>query len=526
MSSRKTLIVSLLTAASMVAPTSYVLAKESKPTLVLNITVEGLSESNLDLLRDLFTKEGFNLLYDKGVTIPNVVYGPNIDATAAISMIATGAAPTYSNIPGDTRFDAQTLTSRPILEDARGQLSPAALAVSTLSDEIRIAEGGTNNVYSLAANPRQAVILAGHAGNAALWVNDVNGQWTSSSFYKDIPTSVTSTNYSTPLKSRLDTIRWAPALNVNAYPDIPQYKKTYPFKYSFLANDGNRYRAFMASPKGNEEIAREAGKLISALSLGKGEKTDMLSVAFTLAPYPYSKDFDSRLETLDAYVRLDQSLAALFKAVQDKGPGMDRTLVTLVGVPAPGYGKRDDERFNIPYGQFSVRKAASLLNVYLMALHGKGDWVAGFHNGQFHLNQKLISERDVDLQLIRRETAEFLKKMEGVCDAYTLNDILAGNPQTEAIRRNTAANYAGDVFVTIAPGWEVITDETATASARPMVSRLAATSYPAFLLIPNTEPATITGDIDACAIAPTVARLLRIRSPNAASATPIYIPKK
>ena len=526
MSSRKTLIVSLLTAASMVAPTSYVLAKESKPTLLLNITVEGLNESNLDLLRDLFTKEGFNLLYDKGVAIPNVVYGPNIDATAAISMIATGAAPTYSNIPGDTRFDAQTRESRPILEDARRQLSPATLAVSTLSDEIRIAEGGTNNVYSLAANPRQAVILAGHAGNAALWVNDVNGQWTSSSFYKDFPTTVTSSNFSEPLSNRLDTIRWAPALDINAYPEIPQQKKAYPFKYSFLPNDRNRYRAFMASAKGNEEITREACSLISSLSLGKKDKLDMLSVAYTLAPYPYSKDFDSRLETLDAYVRLDRSLAALFKAVQEKGPGMGRTVVTLVGVPAPGYGKRDDERFNIPYGQFSVGKASSLLNVYLMALHGKGEWVAGYHNGQFHLNKKLISDRGIDLQQIRRETAEFLKKMEGVCDAYTLNDILAGNPQTEAIRRNTAVNYAGDVFVTVAPGWEIITDEAAATTGRPMVSRLATSSYPAFLLIPNAEPATITGDIDACAIAPTVARLLRIRSPNAASSSPLYIPKK
>ncbi|MCF0212948.1 MAG: alkaline phosphatase family protein [Muribaculaceae bacterium] len=523
MSNRRTLIISLLTAATVAVSHDYARSADNKPTLFLNITVEGLSEDYLEMLRNVFGNEGFNRLRDKGVVFPDVVYGPGVDATAATAVIVTGTTASHSNIPADTYFDAQTRQSRPILEDANRQLSPATLAVSTIGDEIRIAEGGINNVYSLAANPRQAVILAGHAGNAALWIDDASGRWTTSSFYKDVPTVITGANFSSPLSSRIDTIRWAPALDINAYPGIPSYKKAYPFKYAFTQNGKNSYRAFKASAKGNDELIRQGESLITSMKMGGGDKLDMLSIACTVAPYPYSKDFDSRLEILDSYVRLDKSLAALFKAIDEKGPGMNRTVVALTGIPAPNTGKRDDERFNIPYGQFSPRKAISLLNVYLMAIYGNGDWVSGYHEGQFHLNRKLIKDRDVDEAAIRRQTAEFLKRMAGVCEAYTLDDILAGNAQTEQLRRNVAMDYAGDVFITVTPGWEIVDENNTQNNSRSMVSRLSATSYPAFILVPDVAPKTISGETDACVLAPTLARILRIRSPNAAASSPVRI---
>ena len=39
-----------------------------------------------------------------------------------------------------------------------------------------------------------------------------------------------------------------------------------------------------------------------------------------------------------------------------------------------------DPRFNIPTGEFSSKKAVSLLNMYLMALYGNGSWVNGYFN--------------------------------------------------------------------------------------------------------------------------------------------------
>lgn len=508
-------------AATLVTFTLTAQSVATRPSLVVGITVEGLSDDYLKLLHDYFGKNGFNMLATDGVTIQDVVYGPGVDALGATAMVFSGAPASVSGINNATVFNADKRIAVPALADENKTYSPKSLLVSTLADEIRLADGGINHVYSIAPEAAQAVVLAGHAGNSALWISDINGNFSSSSYYKETPLGLST---GAPLSTRLDTLKWAPSIDVNSYPDIPKYKKAYPFRYIFQRKDPNRYRAFKASAPVNREITSVAIDLINSMKLGKGDVTDMVNIAYTVAPYPYSKDSDSRLEQMDTYLRLDSDLGRLFKAIND-GPGMNHTLIFLTGVPAPASGKRDDERFNIPYGEFSPRKAVSLLNMYIIALHGNGDWVTGYHNGQFHLNRKLIKDRALDLAQVRRETAEFLARMSGVCESYTLDDVLARRAGTdsEVLRRNTIASEAGDVFVTIAPGWEIVADEPSSGMSRPMVSRLGTLTYPAFILAPGLPSKTIEGTTDARVITPTVARLLRIRSPNGASLSPLRL---
>ena len=251
----------------------------------------------------------------------------------------------------------------------------------------------------------------------------------------------------------------------------------------------------------------------------------MLNLAFTVAPYQYGRDADNRLETMDAYLRLDSDIANIIRTVE-KGPGLDRTLLFIAGTPAPAGGKRDEERWNIPSGQFSPRRAISLLNMYLMALHGNGDYVNGYHNGYFFLNRKLMKERDLNDVEIRREAADFLARMSGVSSVYTIDDILARRAGDEplALQRNTSPNHAGDLLVMVNPGWEISDGDidNPTQVQLPVV-RNAATTSPVYILSPGVSATTIDATVDARAIAPTVTRLLRIRSPNAASLPPLRI---
>ena len=234
---------------------------------------------------------------------------------------------------------------------------------------------------------------------------------------------------------------------------------------------------------------------------------------------------DNRIETMDAYVRLDGEIANLIRAIE-KGPGMDSTLLFIAGTPAPTGGKRDEERWAIPSGTFSPRKAVSLLNVYLMALHGNGEWVSGYYNGFFHLNHNLAKERGIDIAALRGECADFLSRMAGVSEVYTIDDILArrAGDNPAALERNIYPPAAGDLLVTVNPGWEISdgddTDENLGETRLPVV-RWQATTSPVYIMAPDVEPATLTRTIDARTIAPTVARILRIRSPNAAKLPPI-----
>ena len=277
----------------------------------------------------------------------------------------------------------------------------------------------------------------------------------------------------------------------------------------------------------NREVTSLAGEYIKSMNLGKGENFDMLSLAYTLSPYLYGKENDSRMELMDSYLRLDNELAALFKAIDTAGPGMNNTLLFLAGTPASTTTRREEEKWAIQSGEFSPRRAIALLNMYLIPLLGNGEWITGYHDNKFYLNHELIKERDLSLKDVRKSAADFLNRMAGVAEAFSIDDIIDGRAtETIAIpRRNVNIETAGDVYVSLIPGWEVVDDGTPMPKTPtyPMAQRFVAPIAPGFILAPDVAPTTITTPVDARVIAPTITSILRIRSPNASLLPPLRL---
>lgn len=512
--------------ASMVTMGIVAQAPAKRPTLVVGIMVDGLRDDYLRLLKDYFGEGGFKRLMREGVTFENVEYGPRVDRASATAMIFTGTTASVNGISASMIYNTEQKRCHSVLLDhskignyTDETYSPSALLVSTLADEIRIDGGGTGYVYSISPDATQAIIMAGHAGNSAFWINDVTGKWATTTYYKDVPTTIQSRNYRMPLAKRLDTLAWTPSLSLAKYPDLPEYKRHYPFRHIFLSQDKDRYRAYKVSAPVNNEITNIATEYIKSLSLGKRDVMDMLNLGYTVSPYPYTKENDNRVELMDSYIKLDRELERLFLSI-DKSVGLNNTLIFLAGTPVSFSGRRDDEKWNIPSGEFSPRKAISLLNMYLMAIHGNGEWVNGFHDSQFYLNHKLIDERGVDVKKMRADAAEFLMRMSGVSNAVTIDDIVSGNAEnSKDLRRNVHISHAADILVTVNPGWEIV--ENIDGKEVRTTVRSNATSAPLFILNPQIKAQIIETEVDACVVSPTVARLLRIRSPNASAMNPI-----
>lgn len=508
-----------------------------RPQLVVGIVVDGLSLDQIELLREYFGKDGFNRLLSEGVTLTDVDYGSVLDPAAATALLYSGASPSVSGVDGETVFNRDTRRTSLLLDDSstignftNETLSPRAMRVSTIGDEIRIATGGLGHVYSIAPVASQAIVMTGHNGNSGFWINDVNGKWATTTFYKDVPTAIQGRNHRESLDMRLDTMAWSNSIPVEKYPDMPPYKKLFNFRHSFLRNDPQRITRFKHTPLVNGEVTDVAGEYIKSMNLGKGENIDMLNLSYTLSPYLYSNDADTRMEQMDSYLRLDRQLARLFKAIDTSGPGMNNTLVFMTGTPAPAKRRKDDEKWDIAAGEFSPRRAIALLNMYLISQYGNGEWVIGFHRNQFFLNHQLISERDKDLKQMRGDAAGFLSKMSGIAEAYTLDDVIDGRAAETSVvpRRNINSETAGDIFAAIMPGWEITDDgsNNPAATEYPVTQRLTSAVSPAFLLAPSLlQPQIITTPVDARIIAPTVSSILRIRSPNAAMLPPLRLPK-
>ena len=156
--------------------------------------------------------------------------------------------------------------------------------------------------------------------------------------------------------------------------------------------------------------------------------------------------------------------------------------------------------------------------MYLIALHGNGDWVRGYHNGQIYLNSRLIQDKGLDIRELRSVAASFLARMSGVSQAWTIDDIETSKvgDYPSITRRNTSVKRSGDIFISVTPGWDLVNDVDQSNITR-HTQRSASTTSPMFILAPNLKAGRIDTPVDVLEIAPTIARLLRIRSPNAAA---------
>lgn len=495
-----------------------------RPRLVVGIVVDQLRTDHLEYLRSLFGEKGFQRLMGKGVFVKDVDFKSHLDDPAsATALIYSGAYPAVTGIPSEKIYYSASRKSEPALSDpsslgnfTQEALSPANLRTSTISDEVVIDGEGLTSVYAISPNPQQAIIMAGHSGNCALWINDADGKWSSTAYYRDFPQFVTQINRNSPLRQRLDTIRWTPLLKTSEYPSVPASKQYYAFKYNFLGSDRDLYKRFKVSAPVNAEITDLAIRAIKDLPLGKRQNgIDMLSIGYTAAPYPYVNEGDGRIELADTYVRLDAQLGRLFDAI-DKYVGLENSVIFL---SSTGYYQDPTpvaEKYRIPGGEISMKRVESLLNSYLTAKYGNSDYIEKISDGQIYLNHKLLEAKTSDLNAAIADARDFIVKMSGVTSGKTLSEILSdATTEGERMRNSIDPKKSGDIFLIFSPGWKV-TDDT----QYPAVSTLqrdATPSTPFFLMAPNVTPTVITTPVDAVQIAPTISSTLHIRAPNGAS---------
>lgn len=497
-----------------------------RPRLVVGIVVDQLRTDYIEYLQSYFGERGFKTLLRDAVYMRDVDFKvPGLDAASATAMLQTGAYPSQTGVPSATVYDvtATGASMRLPLVTAGGSnitndsFTPAGLRLSTIADELVVDGGGIPAVYSVAMDPQQAVILAGHAGKGAFWVNNASGNWATTSYYGPMPSAVSNRNLRHSLAQRIDTMQWRPSPKLALVTGLPQSKKTTPFRHTFSRQDRDVYKKFAASALANAEVTDVAIDLISDLNLGsKPGETDMLNVAYTLAPFRYATGGTARAELTDAYLRLDDQIGRLIEAV-DRRVGASNSVIWLTSTGFYDDAVAVEERYRLPGGEFSARRARSLLNSYLSARFGSAGYVSAIKGGQVYFDRHAIESLRLDPQQVISDARSFLVKMSGVADAYTIEEILSpSTSETEALRLATDPRMSGDIIVRFAPGWTVAYDEQTPVQTEYV--REAAAMTPAFLRVPGLKAQTISTPVDAVSLAPTVAGALHIRSPNGARA--------
>lgn len=495
---------------------------------MVGIVVDQLRTDYIELLQSYFGEQGFKTLLSDGVYMRDVDFKAEpLDAVSATALLCTGAYPAYTGVPSAMVFDQTSSVSpqRPPLAKPSGSFitndsfTPEALRLGTFADELVMDAGGNARVWSVAMDPQQAIIMTGHAGTGAVWMNNSSGNWATTSWYGSLPGVMSSRNLRASLSQRIDTMVWRPSSTLANVPGLPQHKRLASFKYTFSRSDRDVYKKFAGTPLANREVTDAAIDILSSLNLGKkpGE-TDMLNVAYSLAPYKYTTDGMTRTELTDAYLRLDAQLGRLLSAV-DRAVGPGNSLIWLTGTGYFDDAVATEPKYRMPGGEFSARRARSLLNSYLSARFGSAEYVTSIRDGQVFFSSHALERNGVDSDRVISDARTFIARMSGVSDALTLNDILSPDADNEGLRLALDPRVCGDIILRFTPGWEVVYDEQMPPVKKQV--RQSVVMTPAFLKAPGLEPAVISTTVEAVRLAPTLSGALRIRAPNGAAGSPI-----
>ena len=492
------------------------------PRLVVNVMIDQLRTDYVEAFSTLFGTGGFNRIMREGRTYVDVSYPfAHVDRASAVACVMTGTVPYDNGIVGERWMDRKTLRPAYCVDDASCQgwltsekYSPASLNVSTITDELKMATGGRALVYSVAPEADAAILGAGHAADGAFWIDDASGQWSSTSYYGEYPNWALSYDR---LGHRISDLSWTPVSpivgNFNFFISPDEGKD---FRHGF-SGDG-KFRDFKTSACVNAEVNRFVRHCLDHTDLGADKVTDFLSLTYYAGTFQHKPVGECPVELQDTYVRLDLDLAELIKMLEKKvGAGRFLLVVTSTGYT-------DDEitdfaKYRIPTGTFSVTRASALLNMYLMAVYGEGKYVETEFGSQLFLNQKLIEDKQLNLADVLTRSEAFLIQMAGVRDVFTSQRLAlsAGMPSMSRLRNSFNQTRSGDIFVEASPGWKIVNEITHEQS-------LQNASYVGFPLVffgCNVRSETVKTPVTVDYTAPTVARFMRIRAPNACAAAPL-----
>lgn len=458
------------------------------PRLVVNITIDQLRTDYMEYFAPLFGTDGFRKLIDGGMVYDAASYPfVPVDRASGIATISTGTTPYYHGIISTRWMDRNTLRTVFCADDPTFFTSPWRLSTSTIGDELKISTHGKAVVWGVAATRESAVFSAGHAANGALWIDDKSGKWRSSAYY-----SATNPEW------------------------LKAYSNMHPVQINMSKGKDRRKNEMVSlySYDYNDAVAEASCSVVSNAVMGRDEIPDLLSITLSASKENVS---NWQVEMESVYMSLDATLGRLISRIENEvGAGN-----TLFVVTSTGYAddiQSDLSQYRVPTGTFRIDRTANLLNMYLSAIYGQGIYVEVCHANQLYFNHQLIEQRHLSISEMLLRSQEFLVQCAGVGDVYTSDRLLKGNSDILRLRNGFNVTVSGDIIIDVKPGWQLLNEET----QETYTSRASFVPFPIIIYGAGTKAQRVNTPVSVDRIAPTIAKSIRIRAPNACSSEPLF----
>ena len=491
------------------------------PRLLVNITIDQLRTDYLEAFAPLYGANGFKKLLAQGLVYENASYPfSTIDRASAISSVITGVSPYYHSIIGKKWLNKETLRPVSCTDDPKqaGLSSPNQLQVSTLGDELKVATQGQAKIFAIAPNEDAAILSAGHAADGAFWLDTQTGQWRTSTYYSNaLPSWLLSINELRSPAHNIKNAVWEPVIELsgtfNYYQHVGDQK---PFKHPFKGE--RKFIEYQASGLINADITELTQQCVTNYGVGYDRVTDLLCLTYYAGTYDHKPVSECQLELQDTYVRLDRELAKLISNLEGI-LGAEHVLFVLTSTGYTDEEGLDYAQYKIPTGEFYIDRTANLLNMYFGAIWGQGRYVEAHFKNQIFLNHQLLESKRISLTDAGQRAQEFISQLEGVRNVYTALQLLGGNnPQIYKVRNGFNPERNGDILIEVSPGWRVLNESGQDSQ----LSRASFIPFPIIIYGDGIKAERIKTPVTIDRIAPTIAKTIRIRAPNACAAEPMF----
>jgi hypothetical protein len=515
-----------------------------RPKLVVGIVVDQMRWDYLYRYADRYSEGGFRRLLRNGFSCDHTLinYLPAFTAVGH-SCIFTGSVPAFSGIAGNDWVEQGTGQRMYCTEDSavlavgaetagskEGKMSPRNLLVSTITDELMLAENFRSRVVGVSLKDRAAILPAGHTPTAAYWLADSSGHFITSSYYmSSLPAFVDSFNRQELVK-RFVSKPWNTLYPKSSYVQSDVDDEPYEGKFrgdstpAFPHNLDSSYKvaksSFRYTPYGNTLTLDFARACIEGYQLGQRDITDFLTINCASTDYVGHQFGINSIEIEDTYLRLDQDLAAFFDYLDEKiGQGEYTIFLTADhgAAHAVGYSQNHD----IPADYWNPGVVAEGLNDVLGHAFQTPGLVDTISNYQVTFSMKTIRDKKLDLNAIKKVAVEWLRQQPGITYAIDLEkvgELPVAEPVRSMVTNGYYAKRSGAIQLILNAGWFETHGKTGTSHG---TWNPYDTHIPLIFMGWGIRPGHTHELVHLTDIAPTVAALLRIQMPNGCVGKPI-----
>ncbi len=512
--------------------------------LVVGIVVDQMRYDYLTRFWNRFGDEGFKKMIDGGFNFKNnhFNYIPTYTGPGHASVF-TGAAPQTHGIIGNNWYDkfneesvycAGDPEADPVgTASAAGKMSPHRMLTTSIADENRLHTQMKGKTIGVGMKDRGAVLPAGHTANGAYWFHgEDEGKWITSSYYaSQLPQWVQEFNNSGQTESYFRT--WEPLYDIETYvesgDDENQFEggfrgketATFPYDLDELKEANKGYDIIKNTPFGNSLTTDFAIAAIEGEELGQDDVTDFLTLSYSSTDYIGHNFGVNAKEIQDTYLRLDNDLARLLTALDEKvGEGNYTLFLTSDhgGVHVPSYL----QSVKIPSGYFDHQNFVRSLEEFVDEKFGLDDLILNVSNNQIFFNQDTLLVEDLNPQDLERAVAQFCLQFERINMVYTRSQLEGATFSggiAELLDNGYHQKRSGDVLLVLEPSVIVYSRTGSTHGSGQNYD----THAPLIFYGNGIKKGSSTERTEITDIAPTLSVLLGIPFPNGSTGKPLGV---